>query len=118
MDMQEKQLPVFGEEDPALPWPGHSEMIATMKTVRSAVSAAASAAPAHHDMDMNNGMDMEGEAPHHPNDSIDPRLLSLGMGFVPYQAWETPSAFDVSLQRGTIFPSLYFPWHREEAQPR
>ena len=41
-----------------------------------------------------------------PADAIDPRLLSLAMGFVPYQSWETPYAVDVGLSRGTIFPSL------------
>lgn len=45
-----------------------------------------------------------------PNDSIDPYLLSLAMGFVPYQAWEKPYADDVGLSRGTIFPSLDKPF--------
>lgn len=45
-----------------------------------------------------------------PADAIDPRLLSLAMGFVPYQSWETPYANDVALARGTIFPSLDKPF--------
>lgn len=45
-----------------------------------------------------------------PNDSIDPKLLSLAMGFVPYQSWEIPYADDVGLFRGTIFPSLDKPF--------
>lgn len=45
-----------------------------------------------------------------PNDSIDPKLLSLAMGFVPYQSWEIPYADDVGLSRGTIFPSLDKPF--------
>ena len=51
----------------------------------------------------------EGQQPL-PNDSIDPNLLSLAMGFVPYQAWETPYANDVAISRGTIFPSLDKPF--------
>lgn len=45
-----------------------------------------------------------------PNDSIDPRLLSLAMGFVPRQIWETPYDTEVALSRGTIFPSLDKPF--------
>lgn len=45
-----------------------------------------------------------------PSDSIDPRLLSLAMGFVPRQIWETPYDTDVALSRGTIFPSLDKPF--------
>ena len=53
-----------------------------------------------------------------PSDSIDPRLLSLAMAFVPRQSWETPYDFDVALRRGTIFPSLDKPFLGEEALPR
>ena len=53
-----------------------------------------------------------------PADSIDPALLALAMGFVPFQAWETPYEVDVALQRGTIFPSLDKPFIGEEAVPR
>lgn len=42
-------------------------------------------------------------------DSIAPALLSLAMGFVPRQTWETPYAPDVALSRGTIFPALDLP---------
>ncbi len=50
-----------------------------------------------------------------PTDSIDPRLLSLAMAFVPRQAWETPYDFDVALRRGTLFASLDKPFLGEEA---
>lgn len=45
-----------------------------------------------------------------PVDAIDPKLLALAMGFVPYQSWETPYATDVALSRGTIFPGLDKPF--------
>lgn len=45
-----------------------------------------------------------------PNDSIDPRLLSLAMGFVPRQIWETPFDNETAFARGTIFPALDKPW--------
>lgn len=41
-----------------------------------------------------------------PADSIDPRLLSLAMAFVPAQSFETPYEPSLALSRGTIFPSL------------
>lgn len=53
-----------------------------------------------------------------PADSIDPRLLSLAMAFVPVQSWERPYDSDVALARGTIFPSLDMPFLGEEAIPR
>lgn len=59
-----------------------------------------------------------GEDSRPPSDSIDPALLSLAMGYVPFQAWETPYEVDVALQRGTIFPSLDKPFIGEEAVPR
>ena len=45
-----------------------------------------------------------------PSDSIDPRLLSLAMGFVPRQIWETPFDNETAFSRGTIFPALDKPW--------
>lgn len=45
-----------------------------------------------------------------PADSIDPKLLSLAMGFVPYQSWDTPYTVDVGFSRGTIFPGLDKPF--------
>ncbi|WP_283673031.1 spore coat associated protein CotJA [Butyricicoccus sp. Marseille-Q5471] len=53
-----------------------------------------------------------------PADSIDPRLLSLAMGFVPAQSFETPYDPSLALARGTIFPSLDKPFLGEEALPR
>ena len=49
-----------------------------------------------------------------PNDSVDPALLALSMGFVPRQIWENPYNNETALARGTIFPSLDKPfcgWH-------
>lgn len=34
----------------------------------------------------------------------------VGMGYVPMQNWETPYAMDVGYRRGTIFPSLDYPF--------
>lgn len=45
-----------------------------------------------------------------PNDSIDPALLALAMGFVPRQIWETPYDEETALSRGTIFPALDKPF--------
>lgn len=53
-----------------------------------------------------------------PADSIDPRLLSLAMAFVPEQSFEAPYEPSVALSRGTIFPSLDKPFLGEEAVPR
>ncbi len=53
-----------------------------------------------------------------PADSIDPRLLSLAMAFVPAQSFETPYEPVLALHRGTIFPSLDKPFLGEEAVPR
>lgn len=47
-----------------------------------------------------------------PADSIDPRLLSLAMAFVPYQSFETPYEPALAFSRGTIFPSLDKPLPR------
>lgn len=53
-----------------------------------------------------------------PADSIDPRLLSLAMGFVPAQSFETPYEPSLALSRGTIFPALDKPFLGEEAVPQ
>ena len=53
-----------------------------------------------------------------PADSIDPRLLSLAMAFVPYQSFETPYEPALAFSRGTIFPSLDKPFLGEDAVPR
>ena len=34
----------------------------------------------------------------------------IGMGYVPMQNWETPFPMDRGFQRGTIFPSLDYPF--------
>lgn len=77
------------------------------------------------DRDYNRGRGHENDENHNamppeggmqlPSDSIDPRLLSLAMAFVPRQSWETPYDFDVALKRGTIFPALDKPFLGEEA---
>ncbi|MFR3786915.1 spore coat associated protein CotJA [Agathobaculum desmolans] len=53
-----------------------------------------------------------------PADSIDPRLLSLAMAFVPAQSFDTPYEPALALSRGTIFPALDKPFLGEEAVPR
>ena len=51
-----------------------------------------------------------------PN-SIDPRLLSLAMAFVPEQRFEDTYDPALAFHRGTIFPSLDKPFIGEEAVP-
>ena len=51
-------------------------------------------------------------------DSIDPRLLSLAMAFVPAQEFGTPYEPSLAFSRGTIFPALDLPFVGEEAVPR
>lgn len=53
-----------------------------------------------------------------PADSIDPRLLSLAMAFVPAQSFDTPYEPALALSRGTIFPALDKPFLGEEAVPQ
>lgn len=53
-----------------------------------------------------------------PADSIDPRLLSLAMAFVPAQRFEETYEPSLALNRGTIFPSLDKPFLGEEAVPK
>lgn len=53
-----------------------------------------------------------------PADSINPRLLSLAMAFVPAQSFDTPYEPALALSRGTIFPALDKPFLGEEAVPR
>ena len=50
-----------------------------------------------------------------PADSIDPRLLSLAMAFVPAQSFDTPYEPALAFSRGTIFPALDKPFLGEEA---
>lgn len=49
------------------------------------------------------------------SNTINPALVSLAMGFVPFQAWENTYDHQVALQRGTIFPSLDKPFLGWEA---
>lgn len=51
-------------------------------------------------------------------DSINPRLLSLAMAFVPEQAFDTPYEPALAFNRGTIFPGLDKPFLGEEAVPQ
>ena len=51
-------------------------------------------------------------------DQTDFRLFPLAMAYIPIQPWETPYEPDVSLTRGTIFPSLDLPFIGEEAASR
>lgn len=44
-----------------------------------------------------------------------PELWSLGMAFVPDQAWQNIYETDVGFARGTIFFDLDFPFIGEEA---
>ena len=53
-----------------------------------------------------------------PADSIDPRLLSLAMAFVPAQSFDTPYEPALASSRGTIFPALDKPFLGEEAVPQ
>ena len=53
-----------------------------------------------------------------PADSIDPRLLSLAMAFVPAQEFGTPYDPTLAFSRGTIFPALDKPFLGEEAVPQ
>lgn len=53
-----------------------------------------------------------------PADSIDPRLLSLAMAFVPAQSFDTPYEPALAFSRGTIFPALDKPFLGEEAVPQ
>ena len=53
-----------------------------------------------------------------PADSIDPRLLSLAMAFVPAQSFDTPYEPALAFSRGTIFPALDKPVLGEEAVPQ
>lgn len=53
-----------------------------------------------------------------PADSIDPRLLSLAMAFVPTQSFDTPYEPALAFSRGTIFPALDKPFLGEEAVPQ
>ena len=53
-----------------------------------------------------------------PPDSIDPRLLSLAMAFVPAQSFDTPYEPALAFSRGTIFPALDKPFLGEEAVPQ
>ena len=129
MDMQEKRLfPMREGEDPSLPWPdcGMNDVPAQpgpgpVELPTPEVAPENGMMPGGSGNNWNSGqngsMTPEGGT-QLPSDSIDPRLLSLAMAFVPRQSWETPYDFDVALKRGTIFPSLDKPFLGEEALPR
>ena len=146
MDMQEKRLfPMREGEDPSLPWPdcGMNDVPAQpgpgpVELPTPEVAPENGMMPGGSGNNWNSGQNgsmMPGGSGNNwnsgqngsmtpgggtqlPSDSIDPRLLSLAMAFVPRQSWETPYDFDVALRRGTIFPSLDKPFLGEEALPR
>ena len=146
MDMQEKRLfPMREGEDPSLPWPdcGMNYVPAQpgpgpVELPTPEVAPENGMMPGGSGNNWNSGQNgsmMPGGSGNNwnsgqngsmtpeggtqlPSDSIDPRLLSLAMAFVPRQSWETPYDFDVALKRGTIFPSLDKPFLGEEALPR
>lgn len=146
MDMQEKRLfPMREGEDPSLPWPdcGMNDVPAQpgpgpVELPTPEVAPENGMMPGGSGNNWNSGQNgsmmlggsgnnwnsgqngsmSPGGGTQLPSDSIDPRLLSLAMAFVPRQSWETPYDFDVALRRGTIFPSLDKPFLGEEALPR
>lgn len=112
MELKKKCLfPLCGEEDPALPWPDGGDDITASPGPGPEELPTPEVTP-------DDGMQPPQDGTQIPCDSIDPRLLSLAMAFVPRQSWETPYEFDVALKRGTIFPSLDKPFLGEEALPR
>lgn len=44
------------------------------------------------------------------NNMIMPDRFPVGMGYVPWQNWETPYPMEQGFHRGTIFPSLDYPF--------
>lgn len=38
---------------------------------------------------------------------------SLGMAYVPGQKWHTTFDYETGFMKGTIFPELYMPFHKE-----
>ena len=45
-----------------------------------------------------------------PNHTAGFERYPVGMGYVPVQSWEAPFPMDRAFQRGTIFPSLDYPF--------
>ena len=45
-----------------------------------------------------------------PNTMVGMDPYPVGMGYVPMQRWETPFPMERGFQRGTIFPSLDYPF--------
>lgn len=45
-----------------------------------------------------------------PADCFDRDRFPVGMGYVPMQNWETPYSMEQGFRRGTIFPSLDYPF--------
>ncbi len=113
---QSPSLPEQDENQPATPGPGPEELPTPELTPEEGVQQPEDDSNLPEDDSQTPGSGDNAEIL--PSDSIDPALLSLAMGFVPRQAWETPYAFDVALRRGTIFPSLDKPFLGEEALPQ
>ncbi len=45
-----------------------------------------------------------------PRPNFGPPRYPIGMGYVPVQEWETPYPKEQGFRRGTIFPSLDYPF--------
>lgn len=63
----------------------------------------------------------QGFRPNYPSSSPGPVIpqpptacenFPVGMGYVPMQNWETPSPLECGFRKGTIFPSLDYPFTR------
>lgn len=48
--------------------------------------------------------------PRPPRSDFGPPRYPVGMGYVPVQEWETPYSMEQGFRRGTIFPSLDYPF--------
>ena len=56
------------------------------------------------------GANMCGPAIPGPNQMAGMDRFPVGMGYVPMQNWETPFPMERGFHRGTIFPSLDYPF--------
>lgn len=116
MEHKKYCCPPANGEDPALPWPGEGSPGTSNPSCGNRPKPNPS--PIEPPVNEGEGGNNNGDNTQMPCDSIDPALLSLAMGFVPAQIWETPYDLDIALKRGTIFPSLDKPFLGEEATQR